>query len=91
MRVDAERGGTVRSRYWTWAVHLGWAFDLDVLRRPRCAGRMELIATIDDPAVIHRILAHLALPGARDDPGPRPLCFLPPRDEQPALPSALLS
>jgi hypothetical protein len=24
------------------------AFDLDVLRCPRCAGRMELIATIDD-------------------------------------------
>src|SRR5215470_3526324 len=36
----------------------------------RCAGRMELIATIDNPAVIHRILAHLALPGARDDPEP---------------------
>jgi len=31
---------------------------------------MELIATIDNPAVIHRILAHLALPGARDDPEP---------------------
>jgi hypothetical protein len=27
------------------------AFDLDVLRCPRCAGRMELIATIDDLAV----------------------------------------
>jgi hypothetical protein len=25
------------------------AFDLDVLRCPRCAGRMELIATINDP------------------------------------------
>ncbi len=29
---------------------------------------MELIAAIDDPAVIHRILAHLGLPGARDGP-----------------------
>jgi hypothetical protein len=28
------------------------ASDLDVLRCPRCAGRMQLIATIDDPAVI---------------------------------------
>ena len=42
------------------------AFDLNVLRCPRCAGRMELIATIDDRAVISRILAHLRLPGARD-------------------------
>jgi len=34
------------------------AFDLDVLRCPRCAGRMELIATIEDPVVIAQILAH---------------------------------
>ena len=52
------------------------AFDLEVLRCPRCAGRMELIATIDDPAVIHRILAHLALPGHGTTPSPRPLCLL---------------
>ena len=64
------------------------AFDLDVLRCPRCAGRMELIATIDDPAVILRILAHLALPGARDAPA-RPAAVSPPRDAQPALPFAL--
>jgi hypothetical protein len=44
------------------------ALDLDVLSCPRCAGRMELIATIEDPAVIQRILAHLGLPGARDGP-----------------------
>jgi len=52
------------------------AFDPDVLRCPRCAVRMELIPTIDDPAVLHRILAHLARPCARDGPSPRPL-YLP--------------
>ena len=41
------------------------AFDLDALRCPRCAGRMQRIATIEDPAVIQRILAHLGLPGGR--------------------------
>jgi hypothetical protein len=46
------------------------AFGLDVLRCPRRAGRMELIATIEDPVVIHQILAHLGLPGARDGPEP---------------------
>lgn len=46
------------------------AFDLDVLRCPRCTGRMQLIATIEDPAVIHPILAHLGLPRTRDDPRP---------------------
>lgn len=29
----------------------------------RCSERMQLIATIDDPAVIQRVLAHLELPG----------------------------
>jgi hypothetical protein len=47
-----------------------------------CAGRMELIATIDDPAVIHRILAHLGLPGARD--GPKPACSVSPVALSPA-------
>src|SRR5215470_3501923 len=57
-------------------------------RCPRCAGRMELIATIDDPAVIVQILAHLEVPGARDGPAPAPFPS-PPRDDQPTLPFAL--
>jgi len=48
------------------------AFDLDVLRCPRCSGRMQLIATIDDPAVIQRILAHLGRLHPADSPGPAP-------------------
>jgi hypothetical protein len=32
---------------------------------------MQLIATIDDSAVIERILAHLGLPGARAGPPSR--------------------
>jgi hypothetical protein len=32
---------------------------------------MQLIATIDDPAAIQQILAHLGLPGARRITGPR--------------------
>jgi hypothetical protein len=67
-RAQPERGGAATPRHWTWAALMRRAFDLDVLRCPRCAGRMELIATIDDPAVIHRILTHLGLPGARDGP-----------------------
>ena len=62
--------GASRPRYWSWALLMRRAFDLDVLRCPRCAGRMQLIATIENPAVIQRILAHLGLPGAREDPPP---------------------
>jgi hypothetical protein len=37
------------------------AFETDVLACPRCDGRMVVLATIEDPAVIHRILTHLGL------------------------------
>lgn len=67
-RAETERGGAARSRYWTWAALMCRAFDLDVVRPPRGADRMELIATIDDPAVIHCILAPLALRSTRDGP-----------------------
>jgi hypothetical protein len=49
-------------RYWAWADLMRRAFDVDVLACPRCGGRMRLIATIEDPRVIRRILAHLGLP-----------------------------
>lgn len=67
------------------------AFDLDVLRCPRCAGRMELIATIDAPAVIQRILAHLGLPGAREDPREDPRPPLPRPRQEPSSPHSLAS
>jgi hypothetical protein len=51
---------------------------------------LEVIATIDDPAIIHRILVHLALPGARDCPE-HAIALSPLRDDQPALPFALPS
>ena len=89
-RAEGARCGAAKPRYWTWAALMRRAFDLDVLCCPRCAGRMELIAHIDDPSVIHRILGHLGLPGARDGPEPA-VAVSPPRDDQPALPFALPS
>ncbi len=43
--------GAERPRHWTWAALMRRAFDLDVLRCPRCAARMQLVATIDDQAI----------------------------------------
>ena len=57
-------------RYWAWADLMRRAFEIDVLACPRCGGRMQLIATIEDPSVIRTILAHLGLPS--DVPQPRP-------------------
>jgi len=34
--------GASGPRYWTWALLMRRAFDLAVLRGPRCAGRMQL-------------------------------------------------
>jgi hypothetical protein len=76
-------------RYWTWAALMRRAFDLDVLLCPRCAGQMQLIATIEDPAVIQRILAHLGLPGARDGPPP-PWSMIAAGAEQPPLPGVTI-
>jgi hypothetical protein len=57
-------------RYWAWADLMRRAFETDVLACPRCGGPMQLIATIDDPAVIRKILTHLGIPA--DVPIPRP-------------------
>jgi hypothetical protein len=37
------------------------AFDFDVLACVRCGARTRLISTIEDPAVVHKILTHLGL------------------------------
>ncbi len=50
-----------RPKYRAWADLMRRAFEADVLACPRCGGRMRVLATIDDPAVIHRILTHLGL------------------------------
>ncbi len=47
---------------------LGWArllkrvFDIDLEHCPQCGGAFRIIAAIEEPAVIARILTHLGLP-----------------------------
>ena len=48
------------------------AFGIDVLACAHCGGRLRLIATLHDPAVIRKILAHLALAHLGQSPGPAP-------------------
>lgn len=45
----------------SWAELLERTFGIDVLRCPRCGGRRHQIATITDPIVARKILAHLGL------------------------------
>ena len=58
-----------------WAALMRRSFGFDVLACPRCGGRLRLIAFIEHPVVIRRILNHLGLPteipeprSARDPP-----------------------
>ena len=46
----------------SWARLLERVFDLDIERCSNCGGSLKIIAAIEDPPVIVRILAHLGLP-----------------------------
>ena len=58
------RGKTARLR---WAQLLRRVFDIDV-ERCACGGKLKLIAVIEEPAVIGKILKHIGL-----DPRPPPI------------------
>jgi hypothetical protein len=49
-------------RNYSWASLMERVFELDVLACPRCGGRMRILAAIDTPDAIHKILACLGLP-----------------------------
>ena len=51
-----------------WAELRTETFKVDVLRCPRCDGRLAIIAFITDVIVVHKILAHLKLPTTLDPP-----------------------
>ena len=59
-------------RAWSWAALMHRAFGIDVLTCVHCGGRLRLIATLHDPAVIRKILAHPALCRSGPSPGPGP-------------------
>ena len=63
---------TASPRAWSWAALMHRAFGIDVLACAHCGGRLRLIATLHDPAVIRKILAHLALGHSGQSPGPAP-------------------
>jgi hypothetical protein len=52
------------------------AFALDVLACANCGGRLRLIATLHDPVVIRKLLAHLNMARSGPSPGPAPPCSI---------------
>ena len=54
----------------SWASLMRRVFGYDVLSCPRCGQTMRLIALIEQPSVIRRILRHLGLPTEVPEPAP---------------------
>jgi hypothetical protein len=69
-RPPPPPAGYVRPKYLTWAALLERTFAIDVLACPECSGRLRLVATITDPAVMRKILDHLDLPTEAPTPTP---------------------
>lgn len=51
-----------RPARWDWASLMKRGLDLDVLSCPRCGDRMKVLAAIEDPDVIPRMLESMGLP-----------------------------
>jgi len=58
----------------TWARLLRRVFDIDLEHCPQCGSELKIIAAIEEPAVIVKILTHLGLPARAPPRSPaRPL------------------
>ena len=72
--ADDEGSGRPRCRHVAWATLLRRVFEIDVLACPRCGGRLRVLVTLEEPAVVRKILTHVGLPAAPVTPrAPPPL------------------
>jgi hypothetical protein len=69
-RVASEPTAAPAPPAWSWAALMHRAFAIDVLACVHCGGRLRLIAILQDPVVIRKILAHLAIAHSGQSPGP---------------------
>jgi hypothetical protein len=74
-----EVSAIARQRSLSWAQRLKRVFAIDIEVCRRCGGRLRVIASIEDPEVIERILEHLGRDAGPVDPA-HP-CRAPPQGE----------
>ena len=60
--ADANRPAHETPARMGWARLLKRVFDIDLEHCPQCGGDLKIIAAIEEPAVIVKILTHLGLP-----------------------------
>ena len=63
----------------TWAQRLKRVFGIDIETCPACGGAVRIIACIEDPVVIEKILTHLDEKGGLAEASRRPPCRAPPQ------------
>ena len=63
----------------TWAQRLKRVFGIDIETCEACGGAVRIIACIEDPAVIEKILAHLNAKAGEPEAPLRPPCRAPPQ------------
>ena len=67
-RAGTVESPTPRHLALTWARRLQRVFGIEIERCARCGGRLKVIASIEDPEVIARILAHRRERGGEEPP-----------------------
>ena len=75
----AEPTAVERRAAMTWAQRLKRVFGIDIEICSGCGGAVRMIACIEDPAVIAKILSHLATRVAEPQARRRPPCRAPPQ------------
>ena len=83
--APADEPAPARHVAMTWAQRLKRVFKIDLLTCEHCGGAVKVIASIEDPAVIKQILAHLERRAAPATPASRPFARAPPPTELPGL------
>ncbi len=71
----------------TWAKRLKRVFDIDVQTCESCGGTVKIIAAVEDPLAIKKILAHLEGQGAMPQAYHRPAVRAPPKMKQEMVPN----
>ena len=69
----------------TWAQRLKRVFKIDILTCEDCGGAVKVLASIEDPAVIKKILDHLDRRTTPPRPSFRPFARAPPQAPLPGL------
>ncbi len=74
--ADRETPSSSTQTRLSWAELLKRVFAIDMASCSHCGGPVTLIATIEDPAVLIKILAHLGLPTKAPPRPPAQACPL---------------